>query len=93
MTTPEMAAEVSLDVLIDLAENGADIRSSPEASGARFTVEAHGSELQLAKLNRLQLAAARKHGANPSRSNAGSDGDGKDRIDRAIDRALGLEQK
>lgn len=90
--TQEMAAEMALDVLVDLAESGADIRSIPEASGARFTVEQHGTPLQQARLSRLQLSAERKHGAEPSRSKTTAGGNGKDRIGRIIDRAMGLDR-
>lgn len=93
MTTPEMAAEVALDVLIDLAENGADVRS-PEGSGPAFTVEQHGTALQRAKLDRLRLTAAQKHGAEPMRGKATTRADAGaiDRVDRVLNRAFGLEQ-
>lgn len=95
MTTPETSAEIALDILRDLIDGGADPRG-PLGSGAAWTVATHGTAAQKAQLERLEMAAQRKHGAVPSRTTAGaSDGaadkQGMDALDRIIAKSFGEE--
>lgn len=98
MTTPEIAVEMAFDILNDVIASGADPRG-PLGSGAAFTIADHGTPAQRAQLQRLEMAAARKHGAVPSRTTAkkgkadAADTKGMDALDRAIAKSFGIEEK
>jgi hypothetical protein len=91
--TPEESVEMAFDVINDVIAAGEDPRG-PLSSGAAWTIDTHGTTLQRAKLQRLQMAAATKHGAVPSRT-SGKDGKGAadtfgmDALDRAIAKSFG----
>lgn len=94
--TPEIAVEMAFDVLQDVIASGADPRG-PLGSGAAFTIDTHGTPHQRAKLQRLQMAAATKHGAVPSRTTSkngkpgANDTFAMDALDRAIAKSFGDE--
>lgn len=94
--TPEESVELAFDVLQHVDASGADPRG-PLGSGAAWTIDTYGTTLQRAKLQRLQMAAAVKHGAVPSRTSgkdgkAAADTFGMDALDRAVAKGLGLEE-
>ncbi|MCP8998271.1 hypothetical protein NFC73_00765 [Pseudarthrobacter sp. RMG13] len=96
MTSPETAVEIALDVLADLTSTGADPRG-PLGSGAAWTINEHGTQAQKARLQRIEAAAQRKHGAEPSRTagmarTGAADSQGMDALDRAIAKDLGLDE-
>jgi hypothetical protein len=93
MTNPQTAVHIAFDVLQDVIATGADPRG-PMGSGPAWTINTYGTPAQRAQLQRLQLAAAKKHGAVPSRT-AGkgktSETQGVDALDRIIAKSLGIE--
>jgi O-acetyl-ADP-ribose deacetylase (regulator of RNase III) len=96
-TTPETAVVMAFDVLQDVIASGADPRG-PLGSGAAWTIDTYGTPRQRAQLQRLEMAAASKHGAVPSRITAkgGKAGEadtfGMDALDHAIAKSFGTEE-
>jgi hypothetical protein len=92
MTTPEIAVEIAFDVIKEVIASGADFRG-PLGSGAAWTIATHGTPVQRAQLQRLEMAASSKHGAVPSRTTASkgkaADTQGMDALDRAIAKSFG----
>jgi hypothetical protein len=92
--TPEESVELAFDVLQQVDAIGADIRG-PHGSGAAWTIDTYGTPAQRAQLQRLQMAAAAKHGSVPSRTTASkgktkaADTEGMDALDRAIAKSFG----
>ncbi|MET4093876.1 hypothetical protein [Arthrobacter sp. UYCu712] len=97
MATQETAVQIAFDVLQEVIATGADPRG-PLGSGAAWTIDTYGTPAQRAQLQRLEMAASRKHGAEPSRTTAGagkakaSDTQGMDALDRAIAKSFGTEE-
>lgn len=98
MTTPETAVVMAFDVLQDVIASGADPRG-PLGSGAAWTIDTYGTPRQRAQLQRLEMAAASKHGAIPSRTTAkdgkaaaAADTFGMDALDRAIAKSFDTEE-
>lgn len=98
MNTPETAVVLTFDVLQDVIASGAD-PIGPLGSGAAWTINTYGTPTQRAQLQRQEMAAAREHGAVPSRRTAGAgkaaatDTFGMHALDRAIAESFGLEEK
>jgi O-acetyl-ADP-ribose deacetylase (regulator of RNase III) len=95
-TTPETAVVMAFDVLQDVIASGADPRG-PLGSGAAWTIDTYGTPRQRAQLQRLEMAAASKHGAVPSRTTgkdgkAAADTFGMDALDRAIAKSFDTEE-
>ncbi|MEE2528305.1 hypothetical protein V1639_04570 [Pseudarthrobacter sp. J75] len=92
INNPEIAVEVAFDVLQDVIASGADPRG-PHGSGAAWTIDTYGNPRQRAQLQRLEMAAAKKHGPVPSRTagKAASETSGMDALDRAINKSFGLD--
>jgi hypothetical protein len=97
MTTPEAAVVMAFDMIQDVIASGADPRG-PLGSGAAWTIDTYGTPRQRAQLQRLQMAAASKHGAVPSRTTAkdgkpgASETFGMDTLDRAIAKSFDTEE-
>jgi hypothetical protein len=97
MNTPALAVEMAFDIIQDVIASGADPRG-PLGSGAAFTIDTYGTPRQRAQLQRLEMAAASKHGAVPSRTTAkggksgAADTFGMDALDRAIAKSFGTEE-